>query len=107
MFFKLYITDRKRLLFLNSNQIAMENEIFYLLGYVKVSPSRTKVLKSIRTIKMPSEIARENHMRETQVSSALSDLKNKNLAVCLNEEASKGRLYIITPLGEEILEYLK
>lgn len=84
-----------------------ENEIFYLLGYVKVSQTRTKTLKSLKTMKMPSEIARENKIRDPQISNALSDLKNKKLAVCLNEQASKGRLYKITPLGQEVLNYLK
>lgn len=83
------------------------NEIFYLLGFIKVSPTRTKTLKSIKTMKMPSEIARETKLRETQVSNALSELKKKKLAVCLNEEAFKGRLYEITPLGKEVLEYLE
>ncbi|WP_407376822.1 MarR family transcriptional regulator [Methanobrevibacter sp.] len=84
-----------------------ENEIFYLLGYIKVSPTRTKTLKAVKTMKMPSEIARENDLRETQVSNALSGLKSKKLAVCLNEQATKGRLYKITPLGLEVLKYLE
>lgn len=84
-----------------------EKELYSILGYVKVSKYRTDTLKTIgHTYKMPTEIARETEFKTSQVSSALIDLKKKNLVVCLNEEAKKGRLYRCTELGHEILEHL-
>ena len=58
-----------------------EKEYFLTLGFVKISPYRIKTLQSIgKTLKMPSEIARENDFKTSQVSSALSDLKKKKFA---------------------------
>ena len=46
-------------------------------------------------------------LRTNHVSNALKDLKEKNLVVCLNEEAHKGRLYKNTDLAIEILKYIE
>lgn len=84
-----------------------EREIFEILGYVKISPYRTNTLKSLGDdLKMPSEIAKENNIKTSQVSTALSDLKKKDLVICVNEEVRKGRLYKITDLGKEIIKKL-
>ena len=84
------------------------SEIYALLGYIKVSPYRTNTLKAINdSVKMPSEIAKELNIKTSQVSAALSDLKKKNLVICVNEEVRKGRLYKCTPLGLELLKYLE
>lgn len=85
-----------------------EREFFYAMGYVKVSPSRTKVLRSLgNSFKMPSEIAKDTDLRITQVSNSLADLKKEKLVVCLNEHVTKGRLYQCTDLGKEIAKNLK
>ena len=84
-----------------------ETEIYELLGYVKVSFYRTETLKSITNdLKMPSQIAKEINVNNSQVSSALSDLKKKNLVICVNEEVRKGRLYKCTDLGKELVKRL-
>ncbi len=84
-----------------------EKELYSILGFVKVSKYRTDTLKTIgHTYKMPTEIARETEFKTSQVSTALIDLKKKNLVICLNEDAKKGRLYRCTELGHEILEHL-
>lgn len=81
--------------------------MYNLLGFIKVSPTRYKVIKSLSgRYKMPSEIAKELDMRTTQVSNALSDLKKEDLVVCINENAKKGRLYECTDKGNELLNYL-
>jgi predicted transcriptional regulator len=78
------------------------------VGYVKVSPIRTKTLISLEnSMKMPTEIAKDTNLRITQVSNALSDLKRKNLVICLNENMTKGRIYISTDFGKKVLEYIK
>lgn len=84
-----------------------EKEIFEILGYVKISPYRTNTLKSLGDdLKMPSEIAKETNVKTSQVSTALSDLKRKDLVICVNEEVRKGRLYKCTDLGKEIIKRL-
>lgn len=84
-----------------------EPKLFELLGYVKISPYRTNTLKSIGDdLKMPSEIARDIEISTSQVSSALSDLKNQNLVICVNEEVRKGRLYKCTDLGLKLIDLL-
>lgn len=84
-----------------------EKEFYLILGFVKISQYRINTLKSIgETLKMPSEIARENNYKTSQVSSALYDLKRKNLVFCVNEEVRKGRLYKCTPLGLKILSQI-
>lgn len=84
-----------------------EKELYRRLGYVKVSPYRTRALKSIGpNIKMPSEIAREMNVKTSQVSAALTALKKQELVVCVNDNVRKGRLYKATDKGLEILEFL-
>ena len=81
-----------------------EDEIWELIGFVKVSQTRFTTLKTLETnFLMPSEIAKSTGLRTTQISNALHDLKEKNLVVCLNESARKGRIYQNTALGLEIL----
>jgi len=83
------------------------DEIFDLVGYIMASEYRTKILKSIgENIKIPSAIAEEIGLRTNHVSNVLKDLKDKNLVVCLNENARKGRLYKNTDLAFDVLKYL-
>lgn len=92
----------------NSNLYMNNDELFQLLGYVMASDYRKNIIKSLGTdIKIPSVIAEEIGLRTNHISNVLKDLKKKNLVVCLNEEARKGRLYKNTDLALEILEYLE
>ena len=85
-----------------------QEELFTILGFIKISPMREITLRSVENkIKMPSEIARETGYRTTQISSALIEMKEKNLVVCLNKNAHKGRLYTTTDYGKEILRHYK
>ncbi len=82
-------------------------DIYKIVGYVMASDYRTNILKCIgKEIKIPSAITEEVGLRTNHVSNVLKDLKEKNLVVCLNEEAKKGRLYKNTELGLQILEYI-
>lgn len=85
-----------------------EKELWEIIGYVKISPTRYKTLKNIDDgVAMPSEIAKSTGLRITQVSNALHDLKEKELVLCLNEEATKGRLYQSTDFGLEVLDFIE
>ena len=61
------------------NKKESEENIWEIIGFIKVSSSRYKTIKSLsgNDYKMPSEIAKETNLRPTQVSSALNDLKSK------------------------------
>lgn len=90
--------------------IIMENEerILELIGFVKISDYRTKVLKLIdNDMKMPSEIGKELNIRTNHISTVLTDLKKQGLVICVNNNVRKGRLYKNTDLGKKVLEYLK
>lgn len=91
------------------NKKLTEKNTWEIIGFIKVSDSRYKTIKSLDSTdyKMPSEIAKETNLQPSQVSHALHDLKNKDLVMCLNENAKKGRLYKTTKLGLKILEILK
>lgn len=85
-----------------------DDELFKLVGYVIASDYRKNIIKSIgNDIKIPSVIAEEIGLRTNHVSNVLNDLKSKNIVVCLNEEARKGRLYKNTDLGLTILKYIE
>ncbi|MDO5814384.1 MAG: MarR family transcriptional regulator [Methanobrevibacter sp.] len=82
-------------------------EMWEIIGYIKISPIRLKTLKSLKSnFLMPSEIAKMTGFRTTQISNTLQDLKDKNLVMCMNESAHKGRIYQNTELGLAILEIL-
>ena len=84
-----------------------EDEIWKLIGFIKVSQIRYQTLKTLETdFLMPSEIAKSTGLRTTQISNTLRDLKEKDLVICMNESARKGRIYQNTDLGLEILKRL-
>lgn len=87
----------------------MYNEkLMEIVGFVKVSPYRTKTLKFIgEGLKMPSEVAKHLDIRTSHASNVLSSLKNQGLVICINEKVKKGRLYQNTDLAKEVLKYLE
>ena len=60
----------------------------------------------IKFWKTPTKISEESGIRSNHVSKVLNELKSKNLIVCINEEARKGRLYKLTEEGAIILNKL-
>ena len=89
------------------NNKGNEKEFWAIIGFIKVSPTRYKTLKALeKDFMMPSEIANFTGFRITQVSNALHDLKEKGLVYCMNEEATKGRIYMNTELGLKVLKQI-
>ena len=85
----------------------MEQEKIDKLGFVRASRYRNNILLFVRdSVKKPSEIANSVDLSDKNISRYLKDLKNKNLIVCLNENAKMGRLYKLTDEGKELLECL-
>ena len=74
------------------------------ISLIKSSEYRHIVLKAIgNEVITPSEIARKVDLRLNHVSTVLTDLKDKKLVKCLNEETKKGRLYQLTELGKNAI----
>lgn len=90
------------------NKKLSDEELWEIIGFVKASQSRYKTLITLETKFMtPSDIAKINDIRITQISNSLQDLKEKELVECLNENIRKGRFYKITDLGLTVLKILK
>ncbi|MDL2246309.1 transcriptional regulator [Methanobrevibacter sp. OttesenSCG-928-K11] len=79
-----------------------------LAANILISSYRLKVLESIGDeFKMPSKIAEDTGIRTNHISKVLSDLKDKKIVECINEDARKGRLYKTTDLGKEVYKCIK
>lgn len=85
----------------------MNNETLGKRGYVEASTYRTKVVKSLGdNPNTPKKIAQDCGIRMNHISNILSQLKNKDIVYCVNEEDRKGRIYRLTEVGESIYEVL-
>lgn len=88
--------------------IMNENEKITLGAWVARSTYRMKVLNVLKKHKaVPTSIARESGIKKYHISNVLKPLKEKELIKCLNEDETKGRVYMITDIGEEVLETAK
>ena len=83
----------------------LTDEMLTEMSYVKISQYRTKVMKSLDDdVKMPSQIARDSDIRQNHISKVLAELKAHELVECINPEVRKGRLYRLTPKGNELVK---
>lgn len=86
----------------------MNIALLKLKAYVEISSYRVKVIKAIgNDIKIPTKIAKDSGIRTNHISKVLKELKDKNIIECINEEARKGRLYRLTPIGIQIYNEVK
>jgi len=84
-----------------------DQEFIDAVSFAQSGINRSKVMKTIeKSMKMPSQIAAELDLRQSQISTTLSELKSANLVVCLNEEKKRGRLYKLTDLGLRVYEFI-
>lgn len=86
----------------------MNDEMLKLKAYIEISGYRKKVVCAIgTTTDIPTNIALKSGVRVNHISKVLKELKKCEVAVCINEERRKGRLYRLTPLGLQIYEEIK
>ena len=87
----------------------VNDEILIKGSYVQISNYRVKVLNTLKPgeVKIPKQIAKDTSIRPNHISKVLQQLKDNEIIECINEEARKGRLYRLTPLGVEVKHYLK
>lgn len=78
------------------------------IEFVQRSNYRQNVLKALKNdVLIPTEIAKRSNIKTNHVSKVLAELKNKGLIEIINPEVRKGRLYRLTDVGDEIVEYLE
>ena len=83
----------------------LSDEMLKEISYVKISQYRTKVMKALEDdIKIPSKIAKDSDIRQNHISKVLAELKAHELVECINPEVRKGRLYRLTPKGDELVK---
>ena len=83
----------------------LSDEMLKEIGYVKISSYRTKVMKSLEDdVKIPSKIAEDSEIRQNHISKVLAELKAHEMVECINPEARKGRLYRLTPKGDNLVK---
>jgi len=74
------------------------------ISFIISSSYRQKVLKLLENPKMPSKIARELNINKTHISKTLKELLSKKVINCLTPKAKKGKLYLISNYGKQILK---
>ncbi|WP_297825421.1 transcriptional regulator [uncultured Methanobrevibacter sp.] len=75
---------------------------------MNISSYRVNTVKALQNeIKTPTDIASDAGIRVNHISKVLRELKETGVAECINEESRKGRLYRLTDVGEEIVDYLE
>lgn len=85
----------------------MDDETLKVFAYVNISSYRVRTVKVLKgEVKTPANIARDANIKLNHISKVLRQLKECGVAVCLNEEATRGRKYKLTGVGEEIVDHL-
>lgn len=86
----------------------MDDNILILKAFVEISSYREKVVRTLENEpKIPTKIAKDIGILPNHISKVLSDLKKNELIECINPEMRKGRLYKLTPKGNEVLMEMK
>lgn len=85
----------------------MDDDTLKTFAYVNISSYRAKAVKALKDeSKTPTNIAKDSGIRINHISKVLKELKDCNVAECINEEDRKNRIYRLTSTGEEIVDYL-
>lgn len=78
-----------------------------LLGYVKASKNRRKVLHVLNEGKStPAEITQKTQILFPNTSKILGGLVAKNLVQCTTSGLRKGKIFTLSPIGRAICEEL-
>ena len=87
----------------------MDSNIYSLIIVLKKSTYRLKVFQAIAHTQftIPKEISHKTGIIINHVSNTLIDLKRLGLICCVNEASKRNRGYLLTPLGEQILNQWK
>ena len=75
-------------------------------GYVISSKHRIQALQLLQKPFTPSQLAHRLKLSLAHSSKIIIELADKGLVECKNPTAKKGRVYIMTNKGKEILEQI-
>lgn len=85
----------------------MDDETLKKYAYVNISSYRARVVKTLKDEdKTPTVIARDAGIRVNHISHVLKQLKECEVAECINEQNRKNRIYRLTDVGREIADYI-
>ena len=85
----------------------MDDEVLKVYGYINISSYRARAVKALQgSEKNPSTIAKDSGIKINHISNVLRQLKKCTVAVCINEDAHKNRIYRLTEMGEEVAKYV-
>ena len=74
------------------------------VSYIISSNYRKSILQNLTNPTMPSKLSRELNINKTHISRGLNELEKKKMIECLTNKVNKGKLYMITDYGKEILK---
>jgi predicted transcriptional regulator len=77
------------------------------VGLIKASKIKQSILSLLlKQPKTPKDISLVLDKHLSQISRNLKDLENRGLVKCLNPKLKKGRFYLTTESGKELMEKL-
>jgi len=82
------------------NKATKWNDVSFIIS----SEYRRKVLAALENPKIPSKLSKELNINKAHISRALKELKSRKIVKCLTPDSNKGKLYIISNYGKEILK---
>ncbi|KHO54831.1 MAG: hypothetical protein QT10_C0011G0012 [archaeon GW2011_AR19] len=74
------------------------------VSFIISSSYRKRVLESLKDPKTPTKISKELNINKTHISKTLKELLSKKTIICLTPKANKGKLYLLSNYGKEILK---
>ena len=82
-----------------------------LLSWIARGSQRREIIRVMTGIKIPAQIYQESvkhnpKITRNSVSDVLRSFKKEGVAVCINEDAKKGRFWKLTSLGEKLRKKL-
>jgi hypothetical protein len=87
----------------------LENTLDELLKWVASSERRQILMESMkgRDIVRAADVAHETWRSTQNISRAMRELEGRGLMECLNPEKSTWKKYILTDMGEKVLEQME
>ena len=81
----------------------MKENKWEIIGKLKSSSWRVRVLRALKNAKTPKELAKETNISSSHISEVLREFQEMKLIKCLNPGLRKGKLYVITENGKKML----
>lgn len=80
-----------------------------IISYIMASKYRKSILQLFSEFSSiyPTMIKKKTKLRIEHISKILKEFMEKKIIVCLTPNAKKGKMFEITPLGKEIIAYIK